>query len=138
LRSQTEELEDRLTDLDLPYESMEELQISRVLDHYGIPFFYRQPTIVYNEGQNELWTPSFTLSSYGGLVVDYVPGSGQPQTPDALTKERIYRYNHIPAVVLGPPDLDKPHWDQQLYEKLQRAYREITDSTRYEPIGAAK
>jgi hypothetical protein len=68
--------------------SEEERQIGRMLDQYGISFFYRQPTIVYQDGQNQLWRPAFTLPSYGGLVVDYVPGSGQPQSQEALTENR--------------------------------------------------
>jgi len=133
LRNPTEELEDRLTDLDPRYESEQERQIGRMLDQYGIPFFYRQPTIVYQDGQNQLWKPAFTLSSYGGLLVGYVSGSGPSQTQEALTREQIYRYNQIPATVLGPPDLDKAGWDQRFYERLQRACWQIVDSTRYEP-----
>jgi len=67
LRNPTEELEDKLTELDPPYESLEEFQIGRMLDQYGIPFFYRQPTVVYHQGQNEIWQPSLTLSSYGAM-----------------------------------------------------------------------
>jgi len=106
LRDPTEELEDRLTDLDPPYESEQERQIGRMLDQYGIPFFYRQPTIVYQDGQNELWKPAFTLPSYGGLVVDYAPGSGQP-------------------------DLDKPNWGTDLSAKLEQLYRQALDPMRY-------
>jgi len=124
-----------ITDLDPPYESEEERQIGRMLDQYGIPFFYRQPTIVYQGGQNELWRPAFTLPSYGGLVVDYAPGSGQPQSQDVLTREQVYRYNQIPATVLGPPDLDKPDWDRSLYAKLEQLYRQALDPTGYEPAG---
>jgi hypothetical protein len=71
-----EQLDEKLTELNPPYESKEELMIGRLLDQYGIPFFYKQPTIVYNQGKNEIWKPTFTLLSYGGLVIDYVSDTG--------------------------------------------------------------
>lgn len=138
MRYQNEELVDRLTDLDPRYESMEDLRIGRMLDQYGIPFFYKQPTVVYQNGRNETHRPAFTLPSYGGLVIDYAPGTEQPQPRETLSKDQVYRYNQIPAVVLGPPDLDKPKWNQLLYERLQRAYRAIVDPIRYELAGTPK
>ena len=30
---------------------------------------------IYNEGKNEIWTPSFTLPQYGCAVIDYVDDS---------------------------------------------------------------
>ena len=97
------ELEDLLTELDQPYESKDELKVGRMLDRYGIPFFYKQATIIYHEGKNEIWKPSFTLYSYGGAVIDYVAGTGGNPREQVLNRDRIYRYNQIPAVVLGPP-----------------------------------
>ena len=138
MRHQNEELTDRLTDLDPRYESMEDLRIGRVLDQYGIPFFYRQPTVVYQNGRNETHRPAFTLPSYGGLVIDYVPGTEQSLRHEAISKDQVYRYNQIPAVVLGPPDLDKTNWDQHLYERLQRPYRAIVNPARYEPADTPK
>jgi hypothetical protein len=128
LKNGTDELEDMLTELDPPYESKEELKIGRMLDQYGIPFFYRQPTIIYHDGKNEVWKPSFTVYPYGGLVIDYLSGSGQED--ELLRKERIYRYNQIPAVLMGPKDLDEPGWDEQLYERVQRMYRQAFDPMR--------
>lgn len=126
-----EELADLLTELDPPYETKDELRIGRILDRYGIPFFYKQATIIYTEGKNDLWKPSFTLYSYGGTVIDYVAGSDASQQEERLSKDRIYRYNQIPATVLGPPDLDKPHWDKDLYAKLEHLYRRAFDPMRY-------
>ena len=124
-----DELEDMLTELDPPYETMDELKVGRMLDQYGIPFFYKQPTIIYNEGKNEVWKPSFTMFSYGGAVIDYVPGSKEVQIP---TREQLYRYNQIPAVVMGPKDLERPHWEASLYERLEQAYRRAFEPARYE------
>ena len=127
------ELEDMLTELDPPYESKEKLQIGRMLDQYGIPFFYRQATIVYDQGQNEVWKPSFTVYPYGGLVVDYVPGSEQGQGDELRRKEQIYRYNQIPAVLLGPEDLTEPNWEELLYGRIEQTYQQAFDPMRYVP-----
>jgi hypothetical protein len=129
-----EKLEEMMTDLDPPYESREELKIGRLLDQYGIPFFYKQPTIVYEQGQNRIAKPSFTLLGYGGAVIDYVAFPGQ----QLLQREQLYRYNQIPAVVVGPPDLDKPNWDANLYRKLQRMSRQPVDPMRYSPANAER
>ena len=83
--TKVEQLQDMLTELDPPYESIEELRIGRLLDQYGIPFFYKQATIIYDQGKNEIWKPTFTLFSYGGLVIDYVPGIEQDQKDELLT-----------------------------------------------------
>jgi len=136
LKNPNEELEDLLTELDPPYETKDELKVGRMLDQYGIPFFYQQPTIIYNEGKNEIWKPSFTLYSYGGAVIDYVAGTGQSQQEQRFNRDKIYQYNQIPALVLGPRDLDKPKWDEDLYAKLEQLYRQAFDPMRYTPAGS--
>jgi hypothetical protein len=120
-----------LTELDPPYESKEELTIGRMLDKYGIPFFYKQATIIYDQGQNEIRKPSFTLYPYGGLVIDYVPGSEQGQKDELLRREQIYRYNQIPAVLLGPKDLMEPNWQDVLYKKIEQAYGKLEEAMNY-------
>ena len=72
-----EKLEDQLDILDPPYQTNQELNIGRVLDQYGIPFFYKQPTVVMDPQtkQNEIWKPSFTLPQYGCSVIDYIANS---------------------------------------------------------------
>ena len=119
-------LEDELTELEPPYESDNEARIGRLLDKYGIPFFYKQATIVYNKGKNEIWKPSFTLPQYGCAVIDYVP-----QEKQAAERINIYNYNQIPATVLGPPDLDKPNWQESLYEKLQQESKRLSGLSFY-------
>lgn len=114
-------LENELTELDPPYESLNELQIGRLLDQYGIPFFYKQPLIIYNQGHNEIWKPSFTLPQYGCAVIDYVV---DPRKSVLEQKINVYKYNQIPATVLGPPDLDKPNWQESLYKKLKKEHKQ--------------
>jgi hypothetical protein len=122
-----------LAELDPPYETKDELKVGHMLDRYGVPFFYKQAAIIYHEGRNELWKPSFTLYSYGGAVIDCVAGSGEHPQRERLNRDRIYRYNQIPAVVLGPKDLDKPHWDEDLYAKLEQMSRRAFDPMGYAP-----
>jgi hypothetical protein len=64
-------------------------------------------------------------------VIDYVAGSGEPRQSERLSRDRIYRYNQIPATVLGPPDLDKSNWDKDLYARLEQLYRRAFDPMRY-------
>ena len=131
------ELESRLTELDPPYESKEELEIGRMLDQYGIPFFYKQATIIYDQGQNEVWKPSFTVYPYGGLVIDYAPGAEQGQKDEHQRREQIYQYNQIPAILLGPRDLTESNWQDALYRKIEQAYQQEFDPMQYvaEPGG---
>ncbi len=44
--SKVKALDDQLAELDPPYESEGEARIGHLLDKYGIPFFYRQATII--------------------------------------------------------------------------------------------
>lgn len=124
--TEDEELEDMLTNLDPAYESIEELKIGRLLDQYGIPFFYKQPMVVYNQGKNEIWKPTFTLLSYGGLVIDYIPGIEKEKRAQALQRKQIYKYNQIPAIVMGQKDLTNRNWQQQLYNTLANSYQSLT------------
>lgn len=133
MKNETEKLEDMLTELDPPYESKEELKIGRLLDQYGIPFFYKQATIIYDQGKNKIWKPTFTIFPYGGLVIDYIPDKDQSQKDELLQKEQIYRYNQIPAVLLGPKDMTEPNWEEFLYEKIEQAYQRTFDPMRYTP-----
>ena len=66
-------------------------------------------------------------------MIDYIAGTGQDQQEQRLSRDKIYRYNQIPAVVLGPRELDKPKWDEDLYQKLQQMYRQAFDPMRYVP-----
>jgi hypothetical protein len=120
-----EKLEEELDILDPPYQTNQELKIGRVLDQYGIPFFYRQPTVVMDPAtkQNEIWKPSFTLPQYGCSVIEYIAN-----TQDQDRVIQTYRYNQIPAAVLGPAEMDNPHWQQNLYQRIEKELKVSGDS----------
>ena len=120
------ELTDLLDEPDPPYESREELKIGRMLDQYGIPFFYKQPTVILNRNSNEIWYPGFTLPHYGGIIIDYIE-----QQRQAAERINIYRYNQTPVTILGPKDLDKSNWQELLYGKLEQSYRRLIEEPNY-------
>ena len=101
MKNPNEELEDLLAELDPPYETKDELKVGRMLDQYGIPFFYQQPTIIYNQGKNEIWKPSFTLYSYGGAVVDYVADSRENAQEHVLSRDSSTLFR-ILSIILQP------------------------------------
>lgn len=45
--------------------------------------------------------------------------------------EQLYRYNQIPAIIVGPKDLDEPNWDKELYAKLEQVARQGFDPMQY-------
>jgi hypothetical protein len=116
-------LEDRLAADEPPYKSRGEAQVGRLLDRYGIPFFYESPLPLRDRGRNRIWRPDFTLPSYGGLIVEY---AGMPDLPEymagILHKRQAYRRNQVPALFLYPQDLRARNWPAQLIGKIQRAY----------------
>ena len=132
-QAKDEKLEDMVTDLDPPYETIEDLRIGRLLDQYGIPFFYRQATIVYDQGKNQIWYPTFTLVPYDGLVIDSVRASGPGSYDPIQQRKQAYDRNQIPAVVLNPADMKQPNWGRRLYDQIQQAYRHHAEQMGYAP-----
>ncbi len=108
-------IEDYIDELDPPYESKEEAEIGHMLDAYGIPFFYKQPSIIYDQGQNRLEYPTFTIPAYGGAIIDYMTESYGDRYK---YKQQMYEQNQIPAVIITQDDLKEATWRQQLYQKL--------------------
>jgi hypothetical protein len=115
-------LEDRLDPLEPPYKSRGEAQIGRLLDRYGVPFFYEQPTLIYDRGQHRRWHPDFTLPTYASLVVEY---AGMPELPDYAAgirhKQHVYAANQIPAVFVYPQDLREREWPDLLLKSIYEA-----------------
>jgi hypothetical protein len=116
-------LEDRLAPSEPPYKSRGEAQVGRLLDRYGIPFFYESPLTVHDGGRERTWHPDFTLFSYRGLVLEY---AGMPDRADYMMgirkKERVYAQNKVPAVFVYPQDLRGPSWPARVVDRIRDTY----------------
>ena len=125
-------LEDRLGPLEPPYKSRGEAQVGRLLDRYGIPFFYEMPLMVQDRGGYKIWHPDFTLPAYGSLVVEY---AGMPDVPDYAAgirhKRQVYKANAIAAVFVYPVDLTGPQWPEQVMARIRGAIGADDLFTRY-------
>ena len=110
-------LDEQLAKLEPPYKSRGEAQIGRLLDRYGIPFFYEQPIIIMapQTKENQIWKPTFTLPHQGWTVIDYIDNPKEFVLEERLN---VYNYNQLPAIVLRPTDLDKPNWQVKLYHNI--------------------
>ncbi|MFC1806125.1 hypothetical protein ACFL09_04005, partial [Planctomycetota bacterium] len=112
-------LDDHLEELEPPYLSRGEVQVGRLLDRYGIPFFYEYPVLVLDRGRHRVWHPDFVLPSYGGLIVEY---AGMPDVPEYMAgiryKERVFRENGVPALFLYPWDLREDSWEAKVLARI--------------------
>jgi len=115
-------LEDRLGPDEPPYRSRGEAQVGRLLDRYGIPFFYEIPTVAFDRGRHRTWHPDFTLPYQDGLIVEY---AGMPDVADYMQgiehKQQVYRANGMPAVFLYPDDLQGPNWPETVVDQILNA-----------------
>ena len=115
-------LEERLKALEPPYRSRGEAQVGRLLDRYGIPFFYEQPLIVLDRGQYRRWHPDFTLPGYGWLIVEYAGMSDVAGYMQGIRhKEKVYRANGVGAAFLYPSDLQGYQWHERVMAKIGEA-----------------
>lgn len=114
-------LEDRLAPHEPPYRSRGEAQVGRLLDRYGIPFFYEHPLVVHDRGRYRVWHPDFTLPEHGRLIVEY---AGMPDVPDYLAgirhKQDAYAANSIAAVFVYPDDLHGPDWPGRIVRRIRQ------------------
>ena len=126
------ELEALLAALEPPYKSRGEAQVGRLLDRYGLPFFYEQPTLIYDRGQHHVWHPDFTLPDYSGMIIEY---AGMMDVPDYAAgirhKQKVYQANGIPALFVYPQDLKGPNWPGRLYASIQKAGAQALESREY-------
>ena len=121
------DLDARLAALEPPYRSKGEAQVGRLLDRYGLPFFYEQPILVLDDGGYRFLNPDFTLPTYNSLVLEF---AGMPDRPDYMRKlhykQRAYHDNAIPAIFIYPQDLTGPSWPERLYGRIvQEGYRAL-------------
>ena len=117
------QLEALLEYLEPPYKSEGERQLGRLLDRYGIPFFYEQPTIVSYQGKNHIWHPDFTLPTYNGLIVEYAGMVDVPEYAKGIRhKKRAYRLNDIKALFVYPWDIKGAAWPEEVIHKINKTY----------------
>lgn len=114
-----EPLDARIRELEPQYQSDAEARIGRMLDERDMPFFYRQPRLIYEQGVHDIWHPTYTLPAYNSLVIEYAdPGTGQ----DYSARQRVYRANGIAAVLVRAEDLDQPRWEDRLARSVDAEY----------------
>ena len=119
------DLEYYLGKLQPPYDSAGQAKIGRMLDEYGIPFFYRQPTLICEHGRRTLWRPDFTLPTYNNTVIQYdLAAQGTLGAGNRRRTSDAYRLNGIAALFLEPSDLAMSDWQQRLYNRLEESYRQ--------------
>ena len=117
--NQDRDLEYFMGKLDPPYESKEDAQIGHMLDDYGIPFFYKQATLVQDQGRRKVTHVDFSLPTHNGMVIDCIV---DPNSRDYHNKKALYEQNDIPAVLVTQEYLKSPTWQQDLYKKLEELY----------------
>ena len=112
-------LEDRLVGSDYPYESKEEAAIAGMLNDYGIPFLYKQPTLVVENGKRMIEYADFFLPTYNGLAIDYIIESN---SAIFRRKKNVYQDNQIPAVLISRKYMQRSDWQKKLFNRLQNIY----------------
>ena len=113
-------LEDRLVGPDYPYESKEEAAIAEMLDNYGIPFFYKQPTLVIENGKRCITYADFFLPTYNGVAIDYIIESN---SAIFRRKKNIYQDNQTPLILVSRKYMQRSNWQKKLHNTLQDIYR---------------
>jgi len=112
-------LENRLVGPDYPYESKEESSIAKMLKTYGIPFLYKQPTLVIENGKRMIEYADFFLPTYNGLAIDYIIESN---SAIFRRKKNVYQDNQIPAVLISRKYMQRSDWQKKLFNRLQKVY----------------
>ena len=113
------DLEYYIGKLHIDFESAGQAKIASMLDKYGIPFFYKQPTLVTDNSQRKILYPDFTLPTYNNTVIDYVSNNNINNRTKTKT---IYKQNDIASLFLKESDLAKSGWQEQLYDRLEDLY----------------
>ena len=103
------------------YRSEAERSIADILNAYGIPFYYKQPTLVVDNGHRCIEYVDFWLPTYAGLSIDYLV---DPRGDAYKRKMRVYSENQVPATLLTKRDISGRDWQQRLYRRLEQMYHE--------------
>ncbi len=102
-----------------PYRSEAERSIADMLSSYGIPFYYKQPTLVVDNGQRCIEYVDFFLPTYAGLAIDYFT---EPKGNAYKRKTRVYSENQVPAAILTKRDISGQGWQGRLHDRIERMY----------------
>ena len=119
MKAITPALEQRIERSRQRFESKEKAAIADMLQSYGIPFFYKQPTLVNENGQKTIEYVDFFLPTYNGLAIDYVVDT---KSKIYLHKEQIYTQNQMQAILVTRRDFYDKSWQSRLYKKLEQIY----------------
>lgn len=93
--------------------------VGRVLDQYSIPFYYEQPTLIFDRGRHRIWRPDFSLPTHNGLIVECAGMMDIPDYADGIRhKRQAYEANGIPALFIYPEDLMERDWPERLVESI--------------------
>ena len=119
-KTQDHDLEYYMGKLGPEYESAGQESIGHMLDEYHIPFFYKIPILVWEDGERRIKKPDFTLPTYNNTVIEYTPVSDETTKRDSS----VFEENRVAALFLKDADLTGPHWQQRLYDKLEAIYHQ--------------
>ena len=114
------DLEYYIDKLQPQYESKGQEMIGRMLDKYGIAFYYKDPYLVWENGERKVKRPDFTLPTYNNAVINYTPRLNQVTE----RAKDIYRENWTAALFLDDSFLAKPDWQQRLYNELDKIFHQ--------------
>jgi len=127
------DLEDELSEFEPSYRSRQETQLGRILDRYGIPFFYDQPVLVYDNGRHKIVKPAFTLPTYAGLVMEYAD-----KAEDIHRRQQVYKDNGIAAVIVQPEDLQGFEGPINLLNRIEQAAEQYRTLMKYPATSIAQ
>ena len=114
------DLEYYIDKLQPQYESKGQEMIGRMLDKYAIAFYYKDPYLLWENGERKVNRPDFTLPTYNNAVINYTPRLNQVTE----RAKDIYRENWTAALFLDDPFLAKPDWQQLLYNELDKIFHQ--------------
>jgi hypothetical protein len=114
------------------YEFRGQEMIGRMLDEYTIAFYYKDPILVWENGERNIKRPDFTLPVYNNAVIVYIPIADESVKHDY----KVYKENDIAALFIKDSNLADPDWKQKLYDKLEETYHQPHNfsSDKYKPL----
>lgn len=103
------------------FKSAGERHVAGFLDRNHIPYVYEQPTLIYDRGRDRIWRPDFTLPTHYDLILEY---AGMMDRPDYVAgiqhKIQAYARNGLTALFVCPEDFNRPDWQQNLSDRIER------------------